>query len=335
MPTRFDLPDPYPVHGGSPLKGGKIAVLGDVMVDRFVWGSVDRISPEAPVPVVRVTRRSTHLGGAGNVAHNVATLGATPLLIGRLGHDETANAFQELAARQGVDTSLMTFSDVPTTSKTRVIARTQQVVRFDEEVTDIMTPALRANVLEQLAAARKQTDMLILSDYGKGMIDQQMLDDVRALWQDGTILADPKPRKGIRYTGVTGMTPNRAEARQLADDMPADTDQQVEALAHRLMAELDLRHILITRSEQGMTLCTRAGDVWHMPTQVAQVVDVSGAGDTVMAVFATALSRGMRPERAAYLANIAGSVVVTKLGTATVTWDELLQKDQDQRESAA
>ncbi|MBI1363218.1 MAG: D-glycero-beta-D-manno-heptose-7-phosphate kinase [Proteobacteria bacterium] len=335
MPTRFDSPDPYPLHGASPLNGGKVAILGDVMVDRFVWGSVDRISPEAPVPVVRVTRRSTHLGGAGNVAHNVATLGAMPILIGRLGQDEMAKAFQELAFRQRVDTSLMTYSDVPTTSKTRVIARTQQVVRFDEEDTNIMTPALRGELLNNLRQARLQTDVLILSDYGKGIIDQEMLDTARELWADGTILADPKPRKGIVYKGVTGMTPNRSEARLLADEMPTDTDAQVEAAARYLMETYNMQHILITRSEQGMSLCLRSGQVFHMPTHAAQVVDVSGAGDTVMAVFATAISMGMRPERAAYLANLAGGVVVTKLGTATVTWEEILQKDQDNRAVAA
>ncbi len=335
MPTPYKHPDPYPLHGGSPLQAGCVAILGDVMVDRFVWGSVDRISPEAPVPVVRVTRRSTHLGGAGNVAHNVATLGATPLLIGRLGQDEMAQAFQDLAATQKVDTSLMTFSSVPTTSKTRVIARSQQVVRFDEEDTDIMTDALRAELLGKVKEARKKTSVLILSDYGKGIIDQQMLDDVKALWQDGTILVDPKPRKGIDYKGVTGMTPNKSEARGLADDMPADTDAQVEVMAAELMRKFDLQHILITRSEQGMSLCTKAGTAFHMPTHAAQVVDVSGAGDTVMAVFATGLAMDMRPERAAYLANLAGGVVVTKLGTATVTWAEVMQKDQEQRGTAA
>jgi rfaE bifunctional protein kinase chain/domain len=316
----------YPITDTNPLAGAKVAVLGDAMVDRFIWGAVDRISPEAPIPVVRVTRRSTHLGGAGNVAVNLADLGAVPFLVGRLGRDEFANAFLELASKQKVDTRFMVRSATPTTSKTRIIARTQQVVRLDEEVIEPLTDDLRREVLAQLAEARRVADVLILSDYGKGMVDQPMIDAVIDLWKGGLVLADPKPRRGIDYTGITGMTPNIAEARQLGDDSPIATDAEAERAARFLVEKYRLQHIIITRSEAGMTLYERTGGAHHLPTRAVQVADVSGAGDTVMAGFAAALAAGLPSPQAASIANLAAGVVVSKLGTASVTWPELVAR---------
>lgn len=319
----------------NPYKDAPVAVVGDIMVDRFIYGAVERISPEAPIPVVQVSKRTTHLGGGGNVAYNLKSLGAKPLLIGRLGDDELGAAFKEISEKAGMSTDYLVRTHLPTISKTRIIARQQQVVRFDEEVTDALIQAERDAIMAQLKEVRKITSVVIVSDYGKGMIDQEMLEGIKEVFKDGTVLVDPKPRSTITYTGVSGMTPNLSEAYGFAGESKGvNTDEAVVKMATKLVEELDMQHALITRSECGMTLMQRDGTVTHVDTRAQEIADVSGAGDTVIAAFSAGLSGGMSPIHAAGFANVAAGIVVGKLGTASVTWAEMSSEIQQEQKVA-
>lgn len=321
----------------NPYQGIKVAVLGDAMVDRFIYGEVNRISPEAPIPVVAVSGRTTMLGGAGNVAANLKSLDAQPLLIARLGNDIGGEAFREISTKMGISTEHLIQSKGWSSLKTRVIARTQQVVRFDEEETTAIDDDELNAAIESLKEVRKQTDVLVISDYNKGMITQEMLNAAKEIWADGTILVDPKPRHNISYAGVTGVKPNVAE---MMDMMPEaskpKTDDEASSLAQKMCETLGLKHVLFTRSGDGMTLWSD-DHVDHLRTVAKEVTDVSGAGDTVMATFAASIASGMSLKDSAHYANVAGGVVVEKLGTASITWDELSSelKNQEVADEAA
>lgn len=309
----------------NPFEGTKVAILGDVMMDRFIYGEVDRISPEAPIPVVRVTKRNAHLGGAGNVAANLASLGGSPLLIGRIGDDELGKEFETMADTMGIETKYLLKTEIPTISKTRIIARTQQVVRFDEEVTDALAEIERQRVLTVLAEARKETEVLIISDYSKGMVDDKMLEDVKKVWGGGKIFIDPKPKgeaRNLAYTGTTTMTPNVKEACELLGESAPKDDAAAAVMAKALVEKFDLDHVLLTRSGDGMSLCFE-GEVLHLKSKTQEVIDVSGAGDTVITVFASCIASGMGVVEASHFANVSGGVVVAKLGTACATWAEM------------
>lgn len=309
----------------NPFEGVKIAILGDVMLDRFIYGDVDRISPEAPVPVVRVKRRSSHLGGAGNVAANLASLGSNPILIGRIGDDDLGKEFEEMSNKIGVNTQYLLKTDVPTISKSRVIARSQQVVRFDEECTDALELQDRKRILTVLEEVRKTTNVLIISDYSKGVVDDKMLEDVKKTWGAGQIFIDPKPKGVSRnnaYIGTTTMTPNVTEACELLDCDKPKTDADAESMAKDLVEKFDLDHVLLTRSGDGMTLFD-GNSTLHLKSETQEVIDVSGAGDTVISVFAAGIAAGMSIEESAHFANVSGGVVVAKLGTACASWKEM------------
>jgi D-glycero-beta-D-manno-heptose-7-phosphate kinase len=309
----------------NPFENVKVAVLGDVMMDRFIYGDVERISPEAPIPVVRVTKRNSHLGGAGNVAANLTALGAKPIMIGRIGDDELGREFETMANTMNMETKYLLKTEVPTISKTRVIARSQQVVRFDEEVTDSLSSHDRTRVLTVLEQARKETSTLIISDYSKGMVDDKMLEDVKKVWRSGDIFIDPKPKgeaRNIAYIGTTTMTPNAQEASELLSFPKPKTDEEAEKMAAELVEKFNLNYVLLTRSGDGMTLYVE-GKAHHLKAKVQEVIDVSGAGDTVISVFAVAVASGMSVEEAAHFANVSGGVVVAKLGTATASWPEM------------
>lgn len=310
----------------NPFKDVTVAVIGDVMLDRYVYGDVERISPEAPVPVVKVSKQNVSLGGAGNTAINLATLGAKCICIGRLGDDRTGEELKRITEEAGIKTDMLFVDEDPTTSKTRVIARSQQVVRFDEEEKKAPSDKLRGQIKKALESAREVTDVLIIADYDKGLIDQKMLEDIKEIWGDGAMLVDPKPRFSIDYNGLSGMTPNFKETFELLNVDPVlNTDEAAVELARGLIEKFDLDHALITRSEKGMTLALADGTVHHLPTTAREVYDVSGAGDTVIATFAAGISAGMELVDAAQNANLAGGVVVGKLGTATITWDEIFK----------
>lgn len=295
-----------------------LLVVGDVMLDRYWFGDTHRISPEAPVPVVQVGKIDERLGGAANVARNVAALGANTTLLGLVGDDEPGRRIADLLQASGVDSQLEIDPQLPTTVKLRVIARQQQLIRLDFEETP--SEAALADKLERYEKLLGNADVVILSDYGKGALGQvaRMIEQARA--QKKIILVDPKGDDYAKYRGATVLTPNRSELRQVIGQWSNEAD--LIRRAQDLRKSLDLEALLLTRSEDGMSLFTEAG-VSHVKAQAREVFDVSGAGDTVIATLAVALASRWPLEQAMALANRAGGIVVGKLGTAIVTAEEL------------
>lgn len=296
----------------------RVLVAGDLMLDRYWFGDVQRISPEAPVPVVRVTRSEERLGGAANVAFNAATLGVRVALVGVVGEDEPGRRIETLARERGIELRVAHDPQLATTIKLRVIGRQQQLLRVDFEQSP-GEPVL-ARTLEAVRAAIDQVDVLVLSDYGKGALAQ--IDRIVALARAAgrIVIADPKGDDYARYAGVTVLTPNRAELRQVVGGWRDEAD--LIGRAQALRRSLDVRHLLLTRSEEGMTLFSEDG-VLHVAALAREVYDVSGAGDTVVAVLASMLAAGRPIAEAVDLANRAAGIVVGKLGTAAVTPEEL------------
>ncbi|MBT8622874.1 D-glycero-beta-D-manno-heptose-7-phosphate kinase [Polynucleobacter paneuropaeus] len=296
----------------------RLLVVGDVMLDRYWFGDTHRISPEAPVPVVQVGKVDERLGGAANVARNVAALGGHATILGVIGDDEPGQCVTQLLAASGVDSQLEVDSKVPTIVKLRVIARQQQLIRLDFE--EPPSDKALARKLERFEKSLADADVVILSDYGKGALDQVTLMIEQARAQNKMILVDPKGEDYEKYRGATVLTPNRSELRQVVGRWSSEED--LTKKAQDLRRSLNLQALLLTRSEEGMSLFTDAG-VSHVKAQAREVFDVSGAGDTVIATLAVALAAKWPLEKAMALANRAGGIVVGKLGTATVTSEEL------------
>lgn len=296
----------------------RLLVVGDVMLDRYWFGDSDRISPEAPVPVVQVAKVDERLGGAANVARNVAALGANTTILGVIGEDEAGTRIGELLRQSGVNSQLEVDPNVPTTVKLRVIARQQQLIRLDFEETPSQT-ALEQK-LARFEKAVTDVDVVVLSDYGKGALSQVAAMITYARSQNKMILVDPKGEDYAKYQGATVITPNRSELRQVVGRWSSEAD--LTQRAQDLRSSLGIKALLLTRSEEGMSLFTNDG-VSHVRAQAREVFDVSGAGDTVIATLAVALAAQWPLDRAMALANRAGGIVVGKLGTATVTSEEL------------
>lgn len=302
----------------SALGQARVLVVGDAMLDRYWFGSVERISPEAPVPVVRVNREEERLGGAANVALNVKTLGAQCTLLTVVGDDEPARTLRRLLEAQGVATVLGSDPKLYTIVKLRVIGRSQQLIRVDFEnqpETEVLM-----HMLSDFERVLPDHDAVLFSDYGKGGLTHipRMIALARAAGRP--VLVDPKGSDYRRYAGATVITPNRAE---LAQVIGAWADEaQLRERAHNLRRELGLTGLLLTRSEEGMTLFDDAGQL-DVPAQAREVFDVTGAGDTVIATMATLLAAGVPLREAVPVANRAGSIVVGKFGTASVTYEEL------------
>jgi len=295
-----------------------VLVVGDVMLDRYWFGDVERISPEAPVPVVKVTRNEERPGGAANVARNAAALGAPVTLLSVTGADEAGATLERLLAQENVRTAFHRDPALPTTVKLRVISRQQQLLRIDFETAP--SHEVLATSLADYERLLPDCAVVILSDYGKGGLTHitTMIERARAAGK--LVLVDPKGEDWERYRGATIITPNRGEFRQVAGRW-ADEDD-LERRAQGLRAGLDLTALLVTRSEEGMSLYTADG-AQHIPAQAREVYDVSGAGDTVIATLGVLLAAGADPFAAVRIANEAAGVVVGKLGTAVVTPDEL------------
>jgi len=296
----------------------RILVVGDVMLDRYWFGEVSRISPEAPVPVVKVQRTEERPGGAANVARNCAALGAKVSLLSVVGADEAGQSLARLMAGEGIETSLHEDAELSTTIKLRVVGRQQQLLRIDFE----NSPAhevLRAK-LADFERLLPDCDAVILSDYGKGGLTHigEMIRLARATGKP--VLVDPKGEDFVRYAGATLLTPNRAELREVVGRWASEADLQAKAT--RLREELDIEALLVTRSEEGMTLF-QGGQALHEPAQAREVYDVSGAGDTVIATMAVMLASGADLHAAMRLANRTAGIVVGKLGTAVAQIDEL------------
>jgi rfaE bifunctional protein kinase chain/domain len=296
----------------------RVLIVGDVMLDRYWFGEVNRISPEAPVPVVRVERREERLGGAANVARNAVALGAHTGLLGVVGKDEAGDTVEQLLTELRVNSYLNRDVSISTIIKLRVIGRQQQLLRVDFESPPADT-VLR-DKLTQFNALLPQYDVIVLSDYAKGSLINvvQMIAAARRL--NKRILVDPKGDDFNRYKGASILTPNKSELRQVVGSWKSEEELTVKA--QQLRAALELEALLLTRSEEGMTLYTE-GDVIHIPTVAREVYDVSGAGDTVIATLATMVGAGVPIIEAVSIANRAGGIVVGKLGTATVTREEL------------
>jgi len=296
----------------------RVLVVGDAMLDRYWFGAVDRISPEAPVPVVRVTREEERLGGAANVALNVKTLGAQATLLTVVGEDEPARKLRQLLEQQGVTALLGSDPQLYTIVKLRVIGRSQQLLRVDFE--NQPDHEVLAGMLNDFERVLPEHDAVLFSDYGKGGLTHipRMIELARAAGKP--VLIDPKGSDYSRYAGATVITPNRAELAQVIGTWGSEAQLHERAQALRVAHRLDA--LLLTRSEDGMSLFDAAGHV-QVPAQAREVFDVTGAGDTVIATLAAMLGCGLSLREAMPIANRAGSIVVGKFGTASVSYDEL------------
>lgn len=302
----------------SALNQARVLVVGDVMLDRYWFGDVERISPEAPVPVARINRSEERAGGAANVARNIAALGGQAHLLAVVGDDEPGRILEKLLVEDGVKTSLHRDSKIDTTVKLRVLARQQQLLRIDFE--NEPSHEVLAGKLGEFRALLQNTDVVILSDYGKGGLHhvKMMIAEARAAGKP--VLVDPKGDDYARYQGATLLTPNRSEFRQVAGRWKDEADLSVRAQA--LRAELGLEALLVTRSEEGMSLFEESS-VTHITTVAREVYDVSGAGDTVIGTLGLMLAAGLSLPEAMDWSNRAAGIVVAKLGTAVVNQEEL------------
>lgn len=309
-----------PAPGKTALGRTRVLVVGDVMLDRYWFGAVERISPEAPVPVVRVTREEERLGGAANVALNVKSLGARVTLLTVVGDDEPARTLQRLLERDGIDTLLGSDPQLYTIVKLRVIGRSQQLIRIDFE--NQPDHEVLAEMLHDYEAALDQHDAVLFSDYGKGGLEHipRMIELARRAGKP--VLVDPKGSDYRRYAGASVITPNRAELAQVVGAWSSEA--QLRERAQALRVELGLQALLLTRSEEGMTLFDTQGQM-HVPAVAREVFDVTGAGDTVIGTLAAVLAAGLSLREAVPVANRAGGIVVGKFGTATVSYEEIFQ----------
>lgn len=308
------------------LSGRGVLVIGDVMLDEYIWGRVQRISPEAPVPIVEIQHRTYLAGGAANVATNVVSLGGRVLLGGVVGRDNPAIELRKTLDQCGVDTmGLMVDEERPTTLKTRIIAHNQQVVRVDAERRMPLSENVEERLLTWIEKALPFVSTCVLSDYGKGVVSPQLAQYLIKLasQQGKPVIVDPKGSNYSKYRGATLITPNLLEAKQAAK-LTIDEENDLRAISRQLLALLEGSALLITQGMQGMSLFQTGADRVHIPAMAQTVFDVTGAGDTVISTLALALAAQIDLNQAVRLANLAASIVVGKVGTATVTMQELL-----------
>jgi len=309
---------PKPPLSKEQLAQAKVLVVGDVMLDRYWYGAVDRISPEAPVPVVRITREENRLGGCANVAFNAVSVGAQASLLSVVGDDEASHLLQDLIAKSGITTYLGRDAQLKTTVKLRVIGRQQQLLRVDFENTP--QNEVLSSQTQQFMQLLADHPVVLFSDYGKGGLAHVTDMIAAARKANKAVLIDPKGSDFSRYAGATCITPNRAEFQQVVGGW--NSEEELSTKAHSLRKQLQLDAVLLTRSEEGMTLFDAQG-VAHIAAQGREVFDVTGAGDTVIATLAALVAAGMSLREAMPWANRAGGVVVGKFGTATVSYEEL------------
>jgi D-beta-D-heptose 7-phosphate kinase/D-beta-D-heptose 1-phosphate adenosyltransferase len=315
------------------FRNTKVLIVGDVMLDRYWWGSVSRISPEAPVPIVRLKNATLAAGGAANVAANIAGLGAEPVLVGIIGKDAEGSALREQLTTRGVAADhLVAVDDRPTTVKTRVIAHSQQVTRIDQEMDHDLSDSDTSKVLDVIGDRLGQVDAVIISDYAKGLLTTNVLRGVigSARRAGKSVLVDPKGKDYTRYTGASLLTPNRKEAAE-ACKLEENGHDLIECAGRKLLADLDITAVLITQGEEGMTLFQRSEEPAHFHALARQVYDVTGAGDTVIATLATAVGSGSDLRMAAKLANIAAGIVVEQVGTTSITAADLEKGIQEHK----
>ncbi len=310
------------------LTGHRVLCVGDLMLDRYVYGQVERISPEAPIPVLRTQREAVTLGGGGNVVRNVVALGGQVDMIGVAGQDQAGYDLEkQVSSLPQVTSYLLTDNSRPTTLKTRYVADGQQLLRADHEISYPLSPHMEKQISMRVRGAIESCSVLILSDYAKGVLTDSVLKEIIALANEKgrRVLIDPKGRNFSRYSGAYMLTPNRRELSE-STGIPVHTVQEAEKAARQLISDHDLQGILAKLGADGVCLVMKGEPVRHFHATAREVYDVSGAGDTVVAAMALALAGGLTPAESAELANIAGSIVVGKIGTAVVTHDELARE---------
>jgi len=303
----------------------KVLVIGDAILDEYIWGTVRRISPEAPVPVVNVTREEQQLGGAANVIHNIVTVGGRAMLTGAIGDDRMGRAIVRMLKRLGSDPGgLVVDKSRPTTKKTRIVAHAQQVVRFDREQTADLDKALQSKLLGYVQAHLKDLDAVIIQDYGKGVISPAFMDGLRAVLagKDMLVAVDPQVGHFHLYRDMTVITPNHLET-EAGLGMAIGSEADLIEAGRKLMRWLRLKYVVVTRGEKGMTLFEKRKPPRTIPSEAREVFDTSGAGDTVIAIMTLGLAAGLSLTEAAMLSNYAAGIVCGKLGTASVTAEEL------------
>lgn len=306
----------------------RVLCVGDIMLDRFVYGGVKRISPEAPVPVLRTDRSHDAVGGVGNVANNLRALGADVSLVSIVGEDDEATSLRTLLVANECDATLLVDQDRPTSQKTRFIAEGQQMLRVDRESTADISPSLSEELAAAVSARLPTSDVVIVSDYAKGVLTSDVLRSIlkQAKQTDTPVFVDPKGGDYARYAGASLLTPNAKELEEISN-IPIIDDGTAERACTALMASHDIGSVLVTRGAQGMTLATRADgpiEFTHLPAEAREVYDVSGAGDTVIAAIAATSAARATLAEAAHLSNLAAGMVVEKVGTAVVTAAELV-----------
>jgi len=290
-----------------------VAVIGDIILDKYLWGDVERISPEAPVPVVDVKKDTVSLGGASNVANNTASLDAKAYMIGVVGDDENAKIIENLLKSKNINPVLIKDKSRPTIEKTRIIAVSQQLLRIDREDRSKLSVEIEDKIINEIKNIKDEINVFIVSDYGKGVIAQRIMDFIKSL--NKPIFVDPKPSNYQLYKNTTILTPNKKEA---YESIKADKNTDLELVGRKIMSDLELNQLLITLGGEGMALFE--GDkILRIPTKAKKVFDVTGAGDTVISVLALARLAGGTWEESASLANTAAGYVVGEIGTATVS----------------
>jgi len=324
MPIKIDRINKITSNIGK----ANILILGDIMLDEYLHGSVSRISPEAPVPVVEINQEQLRLGGSANVANNIAALGNKPCLLGVIGEDDAAVKFTQLLKQKGISTeSLVNDKNRRTTIKTRVIAGSQQVVRADREDTFEIDGETEKRIFDRFVSLVDTIGGVIISDYGKGLITASLLDKIIPLCREKNVFVgvDPKETHFFNYKNVSVVTPNHHEAGFVAG-LRIRNDNDLQQVGKKLLEELQADSILITRGEKGMALFSKGGEIDYFPTVAKKVFDVTGAGDTVIAAFVSAVAAGADLKEATIISNCAAGVVVGEIGTATVTLPELTQQ---------
>lgn len=314
------------------IKKQSILVIGDTMVDKFIWGKVSRISPEAPVPVVEVSKDTETLGGAGNVASNITALGATAYLVTVIGDDINGATMKNMLDEKNINYDYVVVDkNRPTTIKTRIIASHQQVVRVDREVKGTFAPSTEDMIIKNIETVISKVDGIIISDYAKGIVVPRVLKKILSLAKKRNIpvTVDPKVENFKLYKNITCMTPNTKEATEGMNAKNITTDKDIAALGSRILKFLHSESVLITRGEKGMTLIEKNNKTTHIPTRAKEVYDVTGAGDTVIATMTLALSAKFDLVSSAEIANFAAGLVVAKVGTATITSEELEETIKD------
>jgi len=320
-----DIQKKYLKKGIDNFGKSMILVVGDIMLDRFIWGHVSRISPEAPVPVVEVERETAMLGGATNVANNLVSLGGNVMMCGVVGDDPTGKEVISRLNELNVDTTGIAIElDRPTSVKTRIIAHDQQVVRYDRENKILLKTKTTKSILDFIHEKKGDLTALIVSDYGKGVISRQLMDDLKSITSEYNfpVTVDPNVKNFPLYKDVTVITPNHNQAGEIAG-LEIINDKDLKKVGRKLLNNKKCKALLITRGKDGMTLFEEEGRVTHIKSIARKVYDVTGAGDTVIATLTLGIAGGLDIKSASYLSNLAGGIVVGEVGTSTVKIDNL------------